>query len=160
MEAGKTVFCIDTSSIIEARSVRYPVPVFPSLWEKVETAISEGLIISPEIVRDELKRNDPACHTWAKSQSGLFIAPDESLIKGVQAILKVHRKLVDENLSYEQADPYIISLAQIRECTVVTEEKPAPAQKKRKDKIPDICRSLGITVTTFIGMVEKFGWKF
>jgi hypothetical protein len=77
VEVEKIVFCIDTSSIIEARSVRYPIPVFPSLWEKVEAAIAEGLIISPEIVKDELKRNDPACHTWAKSQKNLFVPPDE-----------------------------------------------------------------------------------
>jgi len=157
-EGRKLIFCIDTSSIIEARSVRYPVPVFPSLWEKIEKAISQANIISPEIVRDELKRNDPACYTWAKNQSGLFIPPDDALIKGVQAVLKSHRKLVDENLSYDQADPYVISLAQLRECTVVTEEKPGPS--KRKDKIPDVCKSLGVRVTTFIGMVEEFGWRF
>ncbi|OQW54962.1 MAG: hypothetical protein A4S09_17410 [Proteobacteria bacterium SG_bin7] len=56
--ANDQIYCIDTSSLIWAMKTAYPLDVLPPFWEKLSEAADNGLIVSPEAVRDELKVRD------------------------------------------------------------------------------------------------------
>jgi hypothetical protein len=64
---------------------------------------------------------------------------DEQIQHEVRAILREHRRLIHAGRS--GADPFVVALAKIHDCTVVCEEGRG---KKNLPKIPDVCDALGL----------------
>jgi hypothetical protein len=56
----------------------------------------------------------------------------------------------------------IVALARMRDGTVVTQETPAAEKRnpKRTHFIPDVCRELGISCISLLGLMRREGWKF
>jgi hypothetical protein len=68
-----TVYCIDTSAILEARVRAYPPDHFVQLWNNIEELIAVGRLIAAEEVRVELGKKADDAFNWAKQQPGLFV---------------------------------------------------------------------------------------
>jgi len=51
-------YCIDTSAIIDLWRRKYAPDVFPSLWKNLENLISQGFLIAPRKVFEELEKQD------------------------------------------------------------------------------------------------------
>ena len=49
------IYFVDTSELINLNN-RYPRKTFPGLWENVEDLISQGRMLAPNGVRDEIKQ--------------------------------------------------------------------------------------------------------
>ena len=69
--------------------------------------------------------------------------------------------LLDPKAEHEEADAYVIGLAQQCDGIVVTSETPAAEKRKPKREffIPDVCRELGIPCINFLGMMRREGWQ-
>jgi hypothetical protein len=53
-------------------------------------------------------------------------------------ILRDHKKLVDTRKNRSGADPFVIALAKVEGCNVITGEK--PTNRLERPHIPDVCR--------------------
>lgn len=157
------VYCIDTSSLLEAWRRSYPPDVLPSLWVKIEELIDNDDLISSEEVLTELSIGGDDLHNWAKNQSKLSIPIDVDIQNVVSSIMAhpIHKKVVDiRNPSSVDADPFVIATAKVKGCQLITQEKFQPDLKAKKIGIPNVCIDLGIKHVTFLEFWRQQNWKF
>jgi hypothetical protein len=150
-------YSIDTSSLIEAWERRYPKDCFPSLWERLEVLVQGGRLRASSEVGEELKKKDDGVIKWAKGQAGLFVPVDEDQQHALISILQAHPKLVDSRKGRSAGDPWVIALALVQGCTVVTEEKSAGLNNPR---IPDVCTALGVPCISMLELIRLEKWSF
>jgi len=79
-----------------------------------------------------------------------------------QAIQGQLPDLLDPKAEFDEADAYVIALAQLREGIVVTQETPAAEKRdpRRSHFIPDVSRDLGIPCINLPGLMRREGWTF
>ncbi len=83
------------------------------------------------------KKEDDA-YEWAKNHENMFILTDERIQLAVIEILRNHKKLIDTQKNRSGADSFVIALANVEGCGVLTGEK--PTNRPDRPKIPDVCR--------------------
>ena len=162
------IYIIDTSSLIELNR-RYPIDVFPTLWEKVEKLIRKGQFISHTEVLKEISRRDDALTRWAKKQKKLFRETDGKQALIVKEILKKYPSLIKSEEEQSGADPFIIALAVgladdtqmtlqpvVKSKIIVTEEK----LRGNRVRIPFVSKDYSIECIDIIAMCRAEGWKF
>lgn len=68
----------------------------------------------------------------------------------------------DPKAEYEEAEAYVIALAQLRSGIVVTQETSAAEKRnpRRPMFIPDVCRELGLPCISLLGLMRREGWEF
>src|SRR3989338_9547423 len=161
-------YVIDTSSLIDLNK-RYPIDVFPSLWQKVEALIAKGHLISCREVLKEISVKDDALKKWAVKQKRLFRELDAEQGKIVKEILLKHPSLAQSENEVAAADPFLIALAIVlskdpqktlgsdtKSHIIVTEEK----LRGSRVKIPFVCQGYGIQCIPIIEMFRIEGWQF
>jgi hypothetical protein len=153
----RRIYCFDTSGLMDGRTRDYPPHIFPQLWKRIEDLIAEGRLIAPEEVWVEIDKNTDELRQWAKLQSGLFAQLDVQQIVEVQRIMKDFPRLVDTRKGRSRGDPFVIALAKVRNCTVVTGEA---GGTREKPKIPSVCDYYDIECITFLKMLELEAWTF
>ena len=152
------IYCIDTSSILEARIRSYPPAIFVQLWERVEALIAAQRLVAPFEILHELERQDDETKRWARGQSGLFVPLDRAQTDEVTRILRGFPLLVDSSRGRSGGDPFVIALAKIHGYTVVTEERLSRSAKR--PRIPDVCLSYNVPCITFLELVLREKWTF
>ncbi|MDQ7827015.1 MAG: DUF4411 family protein [Candidatus Eremiobacteraeota bacterium] len=158
METNQVMYTIDTSSIIHGWHEAYPKDAFPALWQKIEELIDDGKLIAIEEVILELEKKEDVLHKWAIKQEKLCVPIDIDIQKEVREILKSHKRLLDTRKNRSGADPFVIALAKVRKCTVITNEKKTSSQEK--PHIPDVCEKLGIRCINLLELILEQGWIF
>jgi hypothetical protein len=148
---------MDTSSLIEGWERRYPPDAFPGLWRKLEALVASQRLVSPEEVREELKKKTDGVWAWAKTQDGLFVPVDEEQQVALLKILETYPRLVDSKKNRSGCDPWVIALAQVRRLTVVTEEK---VHGIKNPHIPDVCAALNIPFVSLVELIKREKWTF
>jgi len=151
-------YSLDTSALLDGWIRYYPPDVFPKLWTGVESLIKAGKMAATIEVQRELEKKDDDVRKWAKSQSGLFVAVDADLQKALKHVLLKFPNLVDAKRSRSKADPFVIALAIVNKCGVVTAERPAGTTAKRP-RIPDVCQGLKVKCMTFVEVFREQGWR-
>ena len=149
-------YSVDTSAILHAWRRSYPPDVFPSLWGKVDGLIRQGDLIATEEVLVELQRQDDEVYAWALQHRMMFLPIDERIQQVVRQILLHHPRLLDTRKSRSGADPFVIALAQIERCTVVTNERRTSSPSR--PHIPDVCAAMGIRSIDILGLIREQGW--
>jgi predicted nucleic acid-binding protein len=152
-------YSIDTNAIIDLVRRLYPPKIFPTLLRNCELMIAAGDLIASDEVRHELERKSgDAVHAWAVAQPHLFVPTDEAIQRDAAEILGQHRGLVDEDATEPQADAFVIALARVRHCTVVSGEK--RANNPNRPKIPNVCGALDIPCMNLLEFFEAQHWSF
>jgi hypothetical protein len=136
----------------------YPRNIFSSMWNDLEKAIKSGQIVSPEAVKRELLVYDDEIAKWAKGTDGLFHDPTDEVLERVGKLMKSFPDLINHSSDRDQADPYVIAVAQEVGAIIVTEETSKRSNKKAK--IPGVCKELNISCMNLFSMLESFGWKY
>lgn len=149
-------YAVDTCSFTQlGRS--YPPDVFPGVWEKVEQLISDQAVCSSEEVYHEIVAEDDALADWAKRRQEIFLPTDEDVQHNVKDILQTHSNLLELKKNKSGADPFLIAVAMIHKCAVVTEEKPSGGPER--SKIPDVCRAYQIECIKVLEMLKREGLR-
>jgi hypothetical protein len=160
MNQVKTVYSIDSSSMIHAWRRAYPPSVFSSLWTKIDELIGNGrLIASVEVLR-ELKKKDDDIYAWAQDRKDtLFVELDDKTQDSLVLIMTKYPKLVDTGKGKSGGDPFVIALAHCRDpqLTVVTEER---GGSDAKPKIPHVCNRLGLLNIDVLDLITQEKWSF
>jgi hypothetical protein len=154
----KTIYVIDTSSIIKWHVEEYPPSIFEKLVDRVEELIVQGRLTSPRAVFDEIKPGDD-CHTWCKGQTGLFVEESAPVQTIVKELMKTHHNPEKPLKGVNGADPFVIAMAKEggQHWKVVADEHPGSAENR---KIPYVCKAEGVECITFKEMIIAEGWKF
>ena len=152
-------YSIDTSSILDGWRRYYPPDVIPGLWEKLEDLIeNQSLIATEEVLHELEKKEGDTAHKWAKKHREMFIPIDDKIQIEVANILSTHKKLIDTRKNRSAADPFVIALAKLEHCKVVTGEK--PTNNLDRPNIPDVCKAMGINCIDLVQLCREQKWVF
>lgn len=153
-------YCIDTSALIDAYRDYYPPDVFHGLWENVDDLIRNGDLISPEEVLNELSIGDDDVFAWADSRPQLFVPLSEPIQIATAEVLAVYAEWIPQDRSRNVADAFVVALARVRNCPVVSGEKWGNSPNPARVRIPNVCEGLGMRHMTFLEMIRDLGWAF
>lgn len=158
----KPPYVVDTNIFMDWQARHYPPDVFASLLESVNRLISAERFIAPELVQEELDAvGTNQLTAWAQARKSIWI-PNGAIVEAAVAIQNQFPGMLDPKAEFEEADAYVIALAQQRDGIVVTSETPA-AEKRRPRReffIPDVCRELGIPCINLLGLMRREKWRF
>jgi hypothetical protein len=155
-DARPVRYSIDTSVLIDAYRVHYPPQVFPSVWAVLDELADTGVMAAPEEVLCELEVRDDHLLKWSRDHRGMFRPLSETVQKRVTDVLALCPALIDADASGPAAaDPYVIALAEVEGCAVVTSEK--ATGNVAKPRIPDVCKGLGIACLDLVAMLSQEG---
>lgn len=149
-------YSFDTSALIEGNKI-YPIDVFPALWDKLATLINDGHVRAIVQVKTELSKKDDDIFKWSSRFPDLFLPLDSTVQAEVRAIMKDFPNLVNVAANKSTADPFVIALAHVKKCAVVTYEKPGSIQNP---KIPFVCNSKSVAVMNLVKLMQLEGWSF
>ncbi len=88
----------------------------------------------------------------------MLVPTNEEIQRAVSNILRNHEKLIDERKSRSGADPFVIALAQVEECKVITGER--PTNRPNRPHIPDVCNALGMQWLNMLQLFREQKWTF
>jgi hypothetical protein len=151
-------YSFDTSVLVDSWRSRYPPDLFPALWDRLAGLVDDGTAKASREVHTELAKKDDEVFKWANERVEMFVESDDRVQTAVRAILAQHPRLVDTRKSRSGADPFVIALAQVHRCTVVTYE--ARSNNLARPKIPDVCDSLGIPCIDVVDLIRQRRWRF
>lgn len=136
----------------------YPPDLFPTVWTRLESLITQGHLISSEEVLRELERKEDALFAWANAHKAMFLPLSEDVQAATNTILAQFRTLVDGRTGKSFADPFIIATAQVTGTVVVTGEQ--PTGRPDRPKIPDVCAHFGIPWINTVELFKREKWRF
>lgn len=125
-----------------------PMDIFPAVWNKLGELLESGVIISSQEVLDEISVGGDELKEWAKARKDYFLSSDITVQEEVRAILSKHRGLVECGKKANSADPFVIALAKMNKCKMVTGE--TRTRNPVSPKIPDVCDDYGIKCVDFV----------
>ncbi len=161
---GTEEYVIDSSSLIEGLKKTYPREVFPALWDKVGEQIHFGKIVAPEEVKRELAEfGVDEISKWCNGFPNFFQQEDDDIQNEVTNIMShpEHSKLMNlKTPSKYCADIWVIALAKVRKLTVINEEQLLQSVGPYKNKIPNVCKDLGIPSINLLDYIKKQNWVF
>ena len=124
----------------------------------MDELIESGQLVATEEVLHELGKKDDEVFAWAKDRQKMFVPINEMIQPVVTAILTDFEKLLDTRRNRSAADPFVIALAKIERCTVVTGER--FNDNSNRPNIPDVCRAIGVPDINILQMMRAEGWTF
>jgi AhpD family alkylhydroperoxidase len=158
-----SVYSVDTNVFIDWWERRYPPDVFPSVQKAMERLSQGGLLFAPERVHEEIDASgSKGLKAWAKQNKSIFLPHDQQLQAEAQSIQFAYPDLIDNNSPHDEADRWVIAVAKIKGCPVVTHETAARAKKKpeRSLFIPDVCKAMNIQCIELLELMRQQKWTF
>lgn len=154
-------YAIDTNVLMDWQARYYPTDVFTSLPERVDGLIDAGRWQAPALVLEEVTAvGTDDLRRWAKAHKAMFL-PTKATLAGGLKIQAQFPGLRDPKAEFDEADAYVIALAQQTGGIVITQETSA-AEKNRPRRshfIPDVCRDLGVPCINLLGFFRREGWR-
>jgi hypothetical protein len=150
-------YSIDTSAILDSWVRWHPPDSFPSLWNNIEKMINDGTLRATEEVREELSKKDDDVYKWVKERDNLFTPLTPDIQIAASEILSKFPKLVGAMSDRSQADVFVIALAMVESCTLITGEQNGNVNRP---KIPFICNQYNIRCINIVGLIREQNWKF
>lgn len=159
--ADAPIYSLDTSFFMDWQARYYPVDVFRSLEQRIESLIEDGRGRAVALVREEIDAvGTPDLRGWVKKHRRLFVPMSSEIQKAGAAIEARYPDLLDPKSPYQSADAYVIALAQIEGGIVVSQETSASEKRKpaRNYYVPDACRELGVSCVNLLGLMRRERW--
>ena len=138
-------YCLDSSFLLDFWSDEglRPRDVYLGIWEAVDEGVREGAIISPALVRNEVRdTTDPELKKWLATCGSMFVQLDRAQIAALEEIVRKFPAYAEEVRNL--ADPAVIALAKVKGLTVLTSEKWVSNPGPTKPKIPNVCEDFGV----------------
>jgi hypothetical protein len=158
--APQPPYSVDSSAFMDWQARFYPVDVFKSILDRVETLIAAKRFMAPALVREELGAVGTGdLIAWADAHAAIYV-PTRELLVEAQTIQNRFPGLRDPKAEFEEADAYVIALAKLRGGIVITQETPAAEKRnpKRTHFIPDVCREMGVPCFNLLGLMRRENW--
>lgn len=157
---------LDANVFIEAKNRYYGFDLVPAFWTWLEEQAETGEIASTDMIYDELKDGGDDLANWVKDRRDpIFYVPSSSQVVAI-AVGRLGTWVQSQNYKPHvlaefmgSADPFLVGAALETSSILVTQETPAGASRK-KVKIPDACRHLGVQFENTFEMMRALGASF
>ena len=148
------LYLLDANVLITANSAYYPLDQVPEFWTWILHQATSNRLKIPREIMDEIKagrKDDDPLLDWISSSE---IEDSMVLQETADAALVQHvvyagyaPDLRDDEVEKIGRDPFLISyaLADVANRTVVTTEVSRPSAQRANCKVPDVCRTLGVS---------------
>jgi len=154
-------YVFDSDSLINLFWHYYPER-FPTLWEKFDTLVSAGELVSVREVFNEIGSSEDLLGTWAREHKKVLFL--ESTVEELQFVGEIFQVQHFQAMVRKQerlkgkpvADPFVIARAKISGASVVTQEK----NTKDAAKIPNVCDHFSVRCMNLEGFMQKENWTF
>lgn len=153
-------YLLDTSTLIPANKTYYDLAFCPAFWDWLVDASERGTVLSVELVRDQVKIQDPDLSAWLKANMPTFFASlDQGALTLVQEVVNHVNSGVRHTNSAKAAFnssiyPFLVAYAKAHNCTVVTLERSA-GDNQEVVKLPDVCRELNVECIDTFKMLRR-----
>jgi hypothetical protein len=157
------MYSIDTNIFLDWWVRRYPIDIFPTIQTKIEQLIDAEKWTAVARVADEINHvGTKELKLWAKANKNQFYPINTPLLEAANAISKTFPGLIDPFARHDEADRYVIALAQMKGWAVVTHETPAHNKKNppRSHYVPDVCSALHVPCIDFLELMRREKWAF
>ncbi len=111
-----------------------------------------------EVLRELKKKEGDAAFKWCSAHPDMFLSIDLPIQTAVADVLAHHPQLVAAGGKRSAADPFVIAVAKVNACAVVTGEQ--RSNKIQRPHIPDVCDAMGIGCMSFLEVLRTEGWTF
>jgi hypothetical protein len=143
------MYLIDSDVFIDAKNRHYAFDIVPAFWDWIVQSHKAGRVFTVQKVADEVLKGGDELAQWMKAQPSSFrLAPgpnDQVALQIVsQWVSKAEYTQAAVSAFLQAGDYFLVSQALSLKHTVVTQETPDPASKKRV-KIPDACNAVGVS---------------
>ncbi|MDQ3094947.1 MAG: DUF4411 family protein [Actinomycetota bacterium] len=157
---------LDANVFIEAKNRYYGFDLVPAFWTWLEEQAEAGEVASTDMIYDELKDGGDDLAAWVKHRrESIFHVPSSSQTVA-NAVGLLGTWVQSENYKphvladfMDGADPFLVGAALETGSVLVTQEIPALASRKRV-KLPDACRHLGVQYENTFEMMRALGARF
>lgn len=155
-------YLIDTNVLIRSKN-DMPMDLWPTFWERFTGMARRGEIYSIAPVKDEIERGKDELTRWIKEDApaGFFLPLDAD---AMTAYADVQNWAASRNHYTEAAlhdfadvaDAYLVAVASAKQMRLVTYETP-DEHSRRRVKIPDACKALGVTWCDLNAVLRDIG---
>ena len=135
----------------------HPPDIYVNVWQRLDGAIGNGALLSPEEVRHELERGTDNLAEFLLQRAGLFVPLDAAQMAAVGEVQAQCPLAADEG-ERNRADAFVVALARTSNGTVVTRERPRRDANARH-KIPDACLHFGVPCRGWFDFLREVGWQ-
>lgn len=138
-------YSLDSSFFVDlwSNEGQFSRDVFVGIWDAVVEGISEGAIVAPGAVRDELAdTKDASLKQWLSARATMFVPLDLAQLDALTEIVRKYPAYANE--ARNLADPAVIALAKVDSLTVLTSELRVTQQSMKNPKIPNVCDDFGV----------------
>lgn len=160
-------YTIDICSLLELfREGRsYPKQTFTSLFTDLNRSIENNLIVSHIEVYKEIEYGEDKHDEllkWASARKYAFknyALPSEQ--KVISSLSPKYSSWVNEKISPNNADPWLIAQAKCDKLTIITQENLTQGSTPtKKIHIPDVCKDYGIRCINLLQLIQEQGWSY
>lgn len=153
-------YSFDTSALIDGIERYYPIANFPALWDRIDELIADDRLHVSEEAWNEAVSVDSALKEWCTDSTAgreRCVVPTDAAIGTVAGVIVAQFPRWVQQGMKNQADPFVIAVAEIKSCMVVSGEKNGgPGQPK----IPYVCSVRQVAHRRFVDVVVHEGWVF
>lgn len=143
----------------------YPLDLFPSFWDKMESHIVNSDVVIHQTVLDEIRCKDDTLKTWFDSlksykpmKTSKNIMPDYLKIIGWAENAGYTKEAIAEFEDQSRADAWLCAESKLNNYVLVTNEK--RSNSKNKIKIPNVCDQFNIDCIDNFSFMRSFNFKF
>lgn len=163
MSAKHLKYCLDANVLIQAWQKYYSPKFCPDYWNILDELGSQGKILIPKMVQEEITRTDDDLSKWLKKSHIPVLEINENVTNFLKIVFTSHpshKNLVDNTKNRSLADPWLIAHAINENAIIVTKEEKVTASNSLKIKIPNVCDNMGITWINDFQLIERLNIYF
>lgn len=152
------VFIVDADPWIACHEERYPIDVFPGLWDCISDAAGNEMIRTPRQAMRETGDGSKGVSAWIRIRRPTIL---------LQETIAVARRMNEVVLKFptlthgveESADPWLVAHAMGTSGAVVVTEEGRGLGRGGRPKLPDVCAAFGVTSINALKMLRRLGLK-
>lgn len=158
------MYLLDANVFMEASRFYYSFDIAPGFWKWLADPVRVGKIASIKAIRDEITAGSGDLVTWAHSLPPSFWVSETpavaSEMKRLAAWVTGPSHYTTYAISEFLASPdlKLVAFSKVVGATLVTREKSEP-NSKRRVKIPDACKVVGVTCVDPFTMYRNLGLR-
>lgn len=147
-----TLYLLDSSVLITANNLYYPVDRVPEYWDWLRHVGSKGIVKMPLEIFEEVtegpENEKDLLYLWLQEESTrqALLLDEEVDTELVQRIIATGyaTDLSDDEVEQIGRDPFLVAYGMAGQRTLVTAEVSKPKKQRQNRKLPDVCDSLGV----------------
>ena len=169
---SEQMFLIDSNSFITPYRQYYSFDFARSFWDQLEQNIDSGKIAILDIVLDEILKGKDELKDWVAGlkpehfidhRDAQILAYYGEIMQYLQTSPYYKETALAEWAKATVADPWLIAVAKVHNCTIVTFEGPNsnPNEKQpwKMAKIPNVADEFGVQTVNLFSMMRTLQFK-